>query len=86
MGAALAPSVKYTVPPESLAPAGAVGWVRPRPLFGAPDGDAPLLLALLLLPPLLTLLLLLLEPQAAVRPTTNIVARITNDPRQRPPL
>ena len=71
-------------------PAGAVGWVRPGPLFGAPEGETPLLLPLLLLlplalAPLLPLLLLLLEPQAAVRPTTNIVARTTNDPRQRPP-
>ncbi|MFZ0382275.1 MAG: hypothetical protein WCD11_35470 [Solirubrobacteraceae bacterium] len=77
--------MKKTVPPVSLVPAGAVGWVRPKPLSGAPEGDAPALRLLALLLPPLPLLLLLLEPQAAVRPTTTTVARTMNDPRRSRP-
>ena len=70
--------VKYTVPPVTLAPLGAVGWVSPGPLVGT-DDDEPVLVPALL--PVLALLLLLLEPQAAANSTTSATPNVASAPR-----
>jgi hypothetical protein len=40
VGGASGPSVKNTVPPETLLPLGLVGCVNPGPLVGNPEIDA----------------------------------------------
>jgi hypothetical protein len=40
VGGASGPSVKFTVPPETLLPLGLVGAVNPGPLVGNPEIDA----------------------------------------------
>lgn len=62
--------MKYTVPPETLAPLGAVGWVRPGPVVGpAAEVDAA------------DELLLLEDPQAAAISTTETTPTAAVNPR-----
>ena len=66
------------MPPDTFAPVGAVGAVRPGPLFGT-DYDEDVLVPPLL--PVLALLLLLLEPQAAANSMTSATPNVASAPR-----
>ncbi|HTX10768.1 MAG TPA: hypothetical protein VME22_19235 [Solirubrobacteraceae bacterium] len=73
VGGASGPSVKYTVPPDSLVPLGLVGCVKPGPVVGAAADavDAELLL-------------LLDEPQAAASSTHETAPMTVISPRLPP--
>jgi hypothetical protein len=69
--------VKYTVPPETLAPVPVVGDVRPGPVVGTLEGALPPLLL-----PLELELLFELEPQALTTNATSAAVQTASAGRE----